>query len=189
MRRHLAVALTFAALLAACGGGDDTASPPTPEGSPTPVPTPAAEQRAYFEAMKTALGETHAEYEGLLSVLLPAFDEALPEGDRTAAVTAYGDGYVVYAQATQARIASVTPPPGAGDAHAALTAAAAALGPLGDALQTSLTADPVTDETAFNDVFFQADGAAIEQRFRDACRDLQSYANDLNAGVDYQCTR
>jgi hypothetical protein len=139
--------------------------------------------------MKQALDETHAEAEALRAVLQPGFDATLPETDRAAAVIAYGDGYVVYAQATEARIAAVTSAAGAGAAHAALAAAAAGLGPLGDALQASLTASPVTDETAFNNAFFAADGSAIEQRFRDACRDLQSYANGLNASVDYECTR
>lgn len=48
MRKTLGLALAAAAvaILAACGGGDDTASSPTPAGTATPTPTPAADGTA-----------------------------------------------------------------------------------------------------------------------------------------------
>jgi hypothetical protein len=191
LQRALGLILTLAAVaaFAACGGDDsDSGSQPSPGASLPANATPFPDDQAYFEAMAVVFDDTHTEAEAIRADLQAGFTSA-SEDERRSAVRTYAAAYVAYADATHARIDGVTPPDSAATQHAALRDAATGVQDLGQAISTAVETSAPADESSFNTIYFDADGPALEQRFRDACRDLEALASARGVEVDYECTR
>lgn len=138
--------------------------------------------------MLTVFENVHAQAETTRTALQEGLASD-SEDTRRAAVVAYADAYVAYGASAQEQVGAVPAVESATAQHAALAAAAVDLQHLGEALTDAVASNPPADEAGFNNAYFEIDGSVLEQRFRDACVDLQTLATSKGVEVDYQCTR
>lgn len=178
-----AAVLAATVFLAACGssGGGETPSP-------TPQPTASSEERAYFQELQDAMRQIRAESTALADFRSHAFDAGLTEADRQSRGDQYGSRYAAFASGRQARLSAIAAPGSMKSLHNRLTDAAAAVKQLSGDLTVRLAARPVSSASDLNTIFIELDAATVEQRFRDACTDLQRRGNGLGVSVDLACS-
>jgi len=180
----LAGALLLSAALSACGG-DDAGSAGGDE--PDAVATASAEEDAYFVALQTKLEESRLESEALREFRAGVFDASRPVEERMSGSVEYGERYRAYAEQRRDAVTALVPPESLLAGHTALLGAAEAAVTLGEELAERLAAQPLANEEAFANLFFELDGVTIEQRIRDACQDLQAYASAAGLAYDLGC--
>ena len=189
-RQFFGIWLVVAAalLLVACGG---RAATPTPSSAPTGTParTPAPDEGAYLTAVKTALDGLHQRWGELRQFRGQAFAVQVTEEQRRANSQEFARRYRAYAREAREAIGGLSAPAGLESAHGALLAAVDGLVALGDELQRSLEGSPVASAEELAGVFDAAGGVTLEQRFRDACFDVQTMAATRGARVDLGCNQ
>lgn len=190
MLRPVALLVTLAAVavFAACGGDDDSGSSSDPGATDASGATAFPDEQAYFDAMAVAFEDIHAESEAIRTALQEGMASTSEDSRRTAVLT-YAEDYIAYGMNAQAALNAVPAPESATEQHAAVVAAAFGLQQLGESLTGAVQLNPPADEAGFNSAYFEIDGSALEQRFRDACVDLETLASSKGIEADYQCTR
>ncbi len=178
-----AAVLAATVFLAACGSSSDDATP-----SPTPLPAASSEERAYFQELQTAMRQVRQESTALADFRSHAFDPGLTEADRQSQGNQYGSRYAAFASDRQTRLSAITAPGSMESLHNRLTDAAAAVKQLSDDLTVRLAARPASSAADLNTLFIELDAATLEQRFRDACTDLQRRGSGLGVSVDLACS-
>ncbi len=178
-----AAVLAATVFLAACGssGGGETTSP-------TPLPTASSEESAYFQALQAAMRQIREESTALADFRSHAFDPGLSEADRRSRGSQYGSRYAAFASGRQARLSAISAPDRMKSLHTRLTDAAAAVKQLSGDLTARLAAQPVSSAADLSTLFIELDATTVEQRFRDACTDLQRRGNGLGVSVDLGCS-
>lgn len=188
MRRALGILAAALLVAAATACGDDDSG----SGSDAPTQTSGAtafpDEQAYFDEMVAVFEGIHSEAETIRAELQTGLASSSSD-ERSAAIAAYADSYTTYGMNAQAQLSAIKPPGSASAQHSALAAAALDLQQLGEALNAAVELNPPSDEAGFNNAYFEIDGSALEQRFRDACVDLQTLASSKGVEADYQCTR
>lgn len=178
-----------ALLVAACGGGGAPTPTPSPTPAAAPARTPTPEEGAYFAALKTALDGPQQRWAELRQFRGQAFAAQVTEEQRRANSQEYARRYRAYAQEARDALGGLSAPADLEGAHKALVAAADGLVALGDELERSMGESPVTTIEDLAGAFDAAGGVTAEQRFRDACFDLQTMAAARGAGIDLGCNQ
>lgn len=190
-RRLITLVVVLAALTllaAACGGGGSAPSP-SPSATPTPPATPNPIEATYLQQLKSAVDQIHQNWDALNTYRKQAFASTLTEQQRVANAKEFANRYQTFANDAKARLSAITPPGGLETQHKAIVDAATGLITLSQNLIARLAQIRAVSDTIFGDIFFQADGSALEQHFRDACHDLQVLARRIGSDVDLQCVR
>lgn len=140
-------------------------------------------------ALKTALDSLHQRWGDLRQFRGQAFAVQVTEEQRRANSQEFARRYRAYAQEAREAIGGLSAPAGLEAAHGALVAAAEGLVVLGDELGRSLEGSPVGSGEELAGVFDAVGGVTMEQRFRDACFDLQAMAAARGMGIDLGCNQ
>ncbi|MCH8815154.1 MAG: hypothetical protein IH957_08700 [Chloroflexi bacterium] len=178
-----------AVLFVACGGGDSAT--PTPSPSPIFIPpgTPSPAEVVYFKKLTTAMSTISARFDELSDADVPTFDEQLSENALINDVRQYAGRYLDFAADARDFIGPIDAPPSLASLHASLVEAVQDLVLLGTTLALDMELNPALTADDFEDAFFDLNGLVLEQRFRDACSDLQFYADGKDAAIEIVCPR
>lgn len=152
------------------------------------MPTASPEERAYFQELQTAMQQIRQESTAVADFRSHAFDPSLTEADRLRRGSEYGTRYATFASGRQTRLSAINAPASLRTLHSGLTDAAAATKKLSDDLNARLAAKPVGSASDLNTLFIELDAATLEQRFRDACTDLQKRGVNRSVNVDLACS-
>lgn len=184
-----ATASVAAIALAACGGSDS--ADPTPSPSPILIPpgTPSPAEVAYFDELRTALSTIRVRFDELDEARLATFDGQLSEIAQIHAVRDYAERYLELAADSRDFIGPINAPPSLALLHAPLVGAVQSLVHLGGNLVLNMEFNPALTEDDFADAFIELGGDAVEQRLRDACSDLQFFADGKGAATEIVCPR
>lgn len=176
-------------VLAACGGGDS--ADPTPSPSPILIPpgTPSPAEVAYFDELSTALSTIRDRFDELDDARLATFDEQLSEIAQIHAVRDYAERYLDLAADSRDFIGPINAPPSLALLHTSLVGAVQSMVHLGGNLTLNMDFNPALTEDDFAEAFVALGGEAVEQRLRNACSDLQFFADGKGAAPEIVCPR
>lgn len=147
------------------------------------------DEAAYLTDLKTALDARHQRWNELRQFREQAFAVQVTEEQRRANSQEFARRYRAYAQEAREAIGGLSAPAGLEVAHEALVTAADGLVGLGDELERSLESLPAASAEELAGAFDAAGGITLEQRFRDACFDLQTTAAARGATLDLGCNQ
>lgn len=178
----LALAALLALLIAGCGGDDDGGSDAAPSASAS------AEESQYYQRLADALASTAGDMSDLAQQRTEAFEASQAQAEREEASVALAESYVAVMAQRLADITAVVPPESLVELHQALIGAARENVDLGDDLVDRLTETPVATDAEYNEVLVSLEASTVNQRFRDACSDMQNRAVGAGSDVDLGCT-